>query len=550
MKLLYLEDKKLFIFHCKPKNNRFAKNAGLNFSAKSNLWYTSNIDKASKLRQYGSDELKQRFSKYDEYIDKKVEQSYKEASDYEVPKPENLSFDYFPFQKVGVKGIVENKFTLLADDMGLGKSIQGVGAINKMDNLETVFIICPNSVKGVWEKELKTWCIHNNLTISVNNSAEFKRANIMIINYEAFKFSINPRSKNFRDPAKGKYNCTLELFKELKKIDKIDLLILDESHRIKNYSANTTRNIFKLKSKVGVDKAVFMSATPIFSRPDEIWTTIKFFGYESKFEGNKEKFMDYYQNSYFDTRYNRLIMGEPKHLDELQRHLRSTFMIRRTKEQVFPEMPKKIRKIVPVDVDTSKFDKFSYLISESHDISSLSDEKLDETLTSLRAGHIGELAEMRKIAGWEKLSAIKEYVDDLLDSGEKVVIFGHHKELLGKLRGYYKGCAFITGDVPSDKRMAEVDKFQNDENCRVFIGNIQSAGVGLTLTRACHSVFVELDFVPANMTQAEDRIYRIGQERTAFIHYLVAKNTLDAYIADMIIRKQEIFDKMMEKKTL
>lgn len=550
MKLLYLQDKKLFLFHCKPRNDRYPKRAGFNFSTKSNLWYTTNIDKASKLRKYGNKELQKRFTKYDSYIDKKVRASYKENSTFVVPKPSGLLLDYFPYQRAGIKKIHDNKFTLLADQTGLGKSIQGVGSINVLENPKTILIICPNTMKLVWESEIRTWGVHDHLTISVNNSSNFTRANIMIINYEAFKFSINKKSKDFRDPQKGKYNNTLELFKELKKLDTIDLLILDEAQHIKNYSANTTRNIFKIKSMLGVNKAVFMSATPIFSRPDEIWTTIKFFGYQDKFEGTKNDFMDYYQDGYFDTRYMRMILGKPKNLDELQRHLRSTFMIRRTKEQVFPEMPLKMRKVIPVDVDTSKFDKFSYLISQNHDISSLSDDELGENISSLRASHIGELAEMRKIAGQEKLSAIKEYVDELLDSGEKVVIFGHHKDLLHKLKQYYGGCAFITGDVPSEQRLDEVDKFQLDDSCMVFIGNIQSAGVGITLTASCHVVFAELDFVPAKMTQAEDRIYRIGQKRTSFIHYLVAKNTLDAYIADMIIRKQNIFDRIIEKDKL
>lgn len=550
MKLVYVEDKKLFIFYCSPEYYRIPKSARFEFSVKTGLWYTQNIDKASKLRKYASRDLQERFKKYDVWVDRKIKSSYNSELDINIPKPKNLKHDYFPYQKAGIKKINENKYTLLADETGLGKTVQVIGAINMMRDPKRILIICPNSMKGVWEKELKTWCVHGHLKISISNSTDFKLSDIMIVNYETFKFSIDPKSKDFRDPKKGKYNCSLNTFKTMKGMGKIDLLVLDESQRIKNYSANTTRNIFKLKSKIGVDKAVFLSATPIFSRPDEIWTTIKYFGFEDKFEGNKSNFMSYYQSSYFDTRWNRLIHGEPKNLDELQRYLRSTFMIRRTKDQVFPEMPKKIRKIIPIEVDTTKFDKFDYLISESHNVSTLSNDDVDHVLTSLRSGHIGELAEMRMIAGEQKLKATKEYVDDLLDSGEKVVIFGHHKKLLASLKNYYSGCAFITGDVPSDQRLAEVEKFQNDPECKVFIGNIQSAGVGLTLTSSCHAVFVELDFVPANMTQAEDRIYRIGQKRTSFIHYLVAKNTLDAYIADMIIRKQDIFDKMIERENL
>lgn len=549
MKLVYIEDKKLFVLSCQYSERAIPSKAGFKFSSKSNLWYTQDIFTARKLAKYADKDLQMRFKKYDDYVSNKIEASASANEDIEIPKPDDLEFDYFGYQKAGVKYATPRQYTLIADDMGLGKTIQAIGVINKMEDPKDILIVCPNSMKGVWKKELGTWLTHD-LSVTVNSSSEFTRADIMIINYEAFRFSINKNSKGFRDPAKGKYNSTLELFKDLKKIDSFDLLILDESHRIKNYSANTTRNIFKLKSQIGVKKSIFLTGTPIFSRPDEIWTTIKFFEFEDKFMGNKDKFMSYYQNSYFDRRFKRLVMGEPKHLDELQKRLRMNFMIRRTKKQVFKDMPPKIRKIVPIEVDTTKFDKFDYLIQDMHDVSSLSNEDVDVQLSSLRGGHIGELAEMRQIAGEQKLSPCIEYVNELIEAGEKVIIFGHHKKVLRDLREKYPNCAFITGDTPSDERMGEVEKFQNDPECMVFIGNIASAGVGLTLTASSNVVFLELDFVPANMTQAEDRAYRIGQDRTVFIHYLVAQNTLDAYIADMIIRKQDIFDRMVEKERL
>ena len=550
MRLIYVPEKKLFLFHCSYFQRKIPQKAGLKYKSKSKLWYTYNPDKALKLYEYADEDLKKKFDQYKGYIKKKIRKSFKASSNFRVPKPEGLEFDYFPYQKAGIEFAVNRKYTLLADEMGLGKTIQAIGTLNHMKDPKRVMIICPNSMKGVWKKELNTWLIHD-MDISVNSSAEFRLADIMIINYEAFRFSINKKSKDFRDPKKGKYNSTLELFKDLRKLDNIDLLILDESHRIKNYSANTTRNIFKLKSKIGVSKALFLTGTPIFSRPDEIWTTIKFFGETKKFKGTKSDFMEYYQDAYFDQRWKRMVTREPQHLEELQRLLRTSFMIRRTKKQVFPDMPEKMRKIVPVEVNRSKFKQYDYLLQDVHDISKLDHFNPEQSLLrSLKPEDISQIAELRRLAGVEKIQPTIEYIDELLEAGEKVIVFGHHKKVLNKLKKKYKNCAFITGDVPSDDRLAEVEKFQNDPECKVFIANIIAGGVGLTLTASSNVVFLEMDFVPANMLQAEDRAHRHGQTKSVTCHYMVAEDTLDAYIAEMIIKKQEIFEKMIEKEHL
>lgn len=551
MKLVFHEEKRLFLFSCNYFERKIPKKAGFKYSSKVDLWHTGSITKAIKLYEYAGKELQERFDKYKKRKQEKIQQSLCINSDFQPPKPDGLEYDYFDYQRAGIEYANDREYTLIADEMGLGKSVQTVGVINCLDDFDNILIICPNSMKGIWRNELHTWCTHSGKKISINNSAEFKPADIMIINYEAFRFSINPKSKDFRDPEKGKFNSTLELWKDLKKLDGIDLLILDESHRIKNWQANTTRNIFKLKSRIGVDQAIFLTGTPIFSRPDEIWTTIKFFEYEDKFRGTKADFMKYYQNSYFDRRYKRTIMGEPQHLDELQSLLRSYFMIRRTKSQVFDDMPEKLRKIVPVEVDQSKFENFQHLTQKIHDISALSSDDMEQNiLSSLSIQDIREYSELRMLAGEEKVSAVIEYVKSILDTGEKVIIFGHHKRVLAEYKKAFPNCAFITGSTPSDDRADIVDRFQNDPDCRVFIGNMISAGVGLTLTASSNVVFAELDPVPANMRQAEDRAHRISQTETVVAHYIVADKTLDAYLADMIIGKQNIFDRMIEKEHL
>lgn len=543
MKLTYDESKKIFLFECGYPDREIPKEAG--FFWDKGIWKTKDPHVAIRVSRFANQELKNKFKQFRRYLDKKIAESSKVSSDFQVPSPSNLNF--FPFQKAGIEYIWENRDVLVADPTGSGKTPTSIGVINKMEDFKHILIICPNSLKLNWKREIKRWMTHENKSIVVCNTKNFRVADIMIINFEAFASSTNKKSHKYKKPKSGKYNATELILNQLKKID-IDALIIDESHRIKNYSANTTRNIFKIRKNC--KRKILLSATPVLNKPIDLWTSIKFLGMEKKFGGTKKNF----GNRYCDPKFTPwgITYDGATNLQELQTKLRKEFMLRRKKEHILTELPPKIRQYVPIDID----DEYMDLIKEfdvDQSLITLTEKNEDSAISKsvfagIKPADLESIAQIRKIAGEAKIPAVCEYVENILQSEEKVVIFGHHTHVLEayarKLKKY--GAVLLTGKVDQDQRQKNVDAFQNDKNCRVIICNFKVGGVGLTLTASNNVVFAEFDFVPAMMTQSEDRCHRIGTKYLVVCHYMVAENTLDAYIADILISKQEVIDKTVE----
>jgi SNF2 family DNA or RNA helicase len=158
------------------------------------------------------------------------------------------------------------------------------------------------------------------------------------------------------------------------------------------------------------------------------------------------------------------------------------------------------------------------------------------------------MARIRHETALAKVPHAIKFIEESLESSSKIVVFAHHKDVISQLKDAFPGCVSITGDTKMEDRQAAVDRFQNDDKCRVFFGNIKAAGVGLTLTAAAHVIFVELDWVPGNMSQAEDRCHRIGQKGSVLVQHIVLSDSMDATIAKRLIQKQEIIDKALDSE--
>ena len=131
----------------------------------------------------------------------------------------------------------------------------------------------------------------------------------------------------------------------------------------------------------------------------------------------------------------------------------------------------------------------------------------------------------------------------------KVVVFAHHKDVVRAIASEFGNTAVtLVGDTPMAQRQAAVDRFQNDPDCQVFIGSIGAAGVGHTLTAASTVIFVELDWVPANISQAEDRCHRIGQTSSVLVQHLVLEGSIDAHMAETVIAKQGIIGQALDNE--
>ena len=250
------------------------------------------------------------------------------------------------------------------------------------------------------------------------------------------------------------------------------------------------------------------------------------------------------------------------HLSELQQRLRTTFMVRRLKHDVLKELPPKRRQLVVLgeNVDWSQHPEFrrwkaiyerEYEAALARIESAKTNEEYKKAIKALDA-FVGiaftEMSEFRHKTALAKLPMCLQYLDDLLKSSpDNIVIFAHHKDVLQKLAQHFGDEAVLLyGETKMEDRGKAVTLFQEGHK-RIFIGGLKAAGIGLNLTRANTAVFVEIDWVPATMSQAEDRLCRYGQKKMVHVIHLVLNNTLDVNMSQKVISKQNTIDKALDR---
>ena len=305
-----------------------------------------------------------------------------------------------------------------------------------------------------------------------------------------------------------------------------------------------------------------MTGTPIVNRPIELYNIIEdlhngfgsFFSFAKRYAGA-------HKNGFgWD-------FSGAQNLDELQKRLRETIMVRRLKKDVLTELPRKIRQIVEVEADTPAA-KRAVKSEQTHE--SASEERLSNLrvfvelskaesedayksavarLTEASQVDFTEMARLRHDTAMAKVPAVIAHITNALDDNDnKIIVAIHHHDvaaaLMDGLAEFFP--VILTGENSEQERTASVDSFQNDPKVRVFIGSITAAGVGITLTASSHVVFAELDWVPGNISQMEDRAHRIGQTETVLVQHIVLSDSLDARMANAIISKQNVIDNALD----
>lgn len=469
----------------------------------------------------------------------------------DLPCPNGLS--YLPFQKAGIAYALGRPAVLIGDEMGLGKSVMSVGIMNATPGLKRALIICPASLRLNWKREIEKWLTHD-LTVGVAQGKHWPDADIVVRNYDILK--------NFAD----------ELDREW------DVLVVDECHYLKNPKAKRTKAVLgywdaKAKRAIpGIEAArrVFLTGTPIVNRPIELWPLLKALDPQGLGRGWKS-YVERYCNGHQKKAGRRgpivWDVSGASNLPELQDRLRETLMVRRLKADVLTELPSKRRQVIELPANgaarTLKAEQKAWAATQAEleglraavELAKASDDEADHkaAIKALREGERAAFTEMSKLRHETALAKVPYVVEHLLNATDKVVCFAHHKDVIKAiveaLHEADEKVVVVTGDTPMKARQDAVDSFQHDSSVRFFIGNIQAAGVGLTLTAASHVVFAELDWVPGNMSQAEDRCHRIGQTDSVLAQHLVLEGSLDAHIAKVLVEKQEVIDKALDKDT-
>lgn len=401
----------------------------------------------------------------------------------------------YDFQKEGILFALRNKGrAFIADEMGLGKTIQAIGIIAYY--AKKTLVLTTSTLTNQWKNELDKWL--SNFTKEIQKDCIASPSSMVTI------MSYGLLASKYID----------QFLEENSK--KFDLIILDESHKLKSRDSKRTHCALKLCKKAS--HVIGLSGTPM-NRPSDLYSQIRCIDY-SLFPG---PFCPFFRggSSVVDTKgttYGTRYCG-PKivfirgksivdynsssNLDELHTFLNKTIMIRRQKDQILKELPEKYREYVV--------------------IGELKNKTIPEELPQ------NKFMELIRENSTLKINYVLKYLEDLEEVGmeqESFLIFCHYHAMSDAIKMRFPHFVQIDGRTPIEKRNEIVQEFQSGTIKTLILG-IESVSCGVTLTKGSLVLFTELNFNPDAHAQAEDRIHRIGQKNECYIRYLILKGYTD-----------------------
>lgn len=490
----------------------------------------------------------------------KIEGIYEDLhkQEFEIDIPKDFEFKTKPFnhQIDGVRFGLNKKRFLLGDDQGLGKTkqiIDFVGCLEKTATINKVLIICGvNSLKYNWQSEIgihsdeKGWVLGTRFRkttgTAYEGSTKDKLADLenlpdsryLITNIETLRAGAEKISKS-------KYHFPVaEKLAELCKKGIISVIAFDECHKSKDPTSLQSRAM----SLLSAPYMAAMSGTPLMNNPLDLYFPLSWLGYE------KHSFYQFKQHYCTLGGWGGSQVVGYKNLEEI-RALMDEVMLRRLKTEVL-DLPEKIRKIEYVDMTAKQAQIYKEVYMGV--MNELQKIKFSNNPLSM-------MIRLRQATGWTgilsqtvqesaKMDRMVELIKEISASGQKAIVFSNWESMTEiareKLKAYNP--AYITGATKADDRMNEVTRFQNDKNCKVIIGTIGAMGTGLTLTAAQNVIFLDSPWNMALKAQAEDRAHRIGTQGTVNVITLVCKNTIDERIEELVEKKGQIADALVDGK--
>lgn len=422
----------------------------------------------------------------------------------------------FPYQIAGAEFLASRKVALLADEPGLGKSLQAIRACDAV-NASNVLIVCPASVVGNWRGEI----------------AKFRQGN-----WSAYVTSFEAASGRDFDYLMG---C------------RFDVLIIDEAHYAKSVTAKRTVALYGFTGEDGLETAPalvnradavwLLSGTPMPNNPAELYTHLRALAPERILSERTGKVWSIHQfvNGYCQTKHNGFSLQIVGARNEAKLHAKlDGFMLRRRQADVLKDLPEMRFGEVWLDGDLSA------LPPADVDMVRLALDKGGFDALKDIAGHV---AVLRRMTGTAKLPGAIAWVKDWLASTEptrKIVLFAHHKDVVAGIVKAFPSFAVIDGSKSQVQRDTAVKRFQTDPLARGFIGQNTAAGVGITLTAASDMLVLEPSWVPAENDQIVKRIHRIGQKASCLVRFAVIAGSIDEDIQRAALRKLRMIEKVID----
>jgi SWI/SNF-related matrix-associated actin-dependent regulator 1 of chromatin subfamily A len=493
----------------------------------------------------------------------KLKQNQKESKMYWLPKTQVTDDPYFEpikidvdftkyndvlaksgkklyqHQEEGIKFLLSRNGCILADDMGLGKSIQSIIAALE-SGAKKILIVCPSSTKINWEREINVFCEDT----AIIDGKKWNDAKFTIINFDILKNFHTLH--NGKKPKEGEPEVVLN--RELAEAG-FDLAIIDEAHYLKNNESIRGKIMVELSTKHNIDKVWLLTGTPVANRPMDFFNLLKII--KSPIANNWK----YFAVRYCDGRqfFRTLKNGQRKqiwltdgasNLEELANKTKNT-IIRRLKTEVL-DMPDKVMTPMHHILDKKGLRDYDLLWEQYMEKRKLEGKKTNELQKDLV-----ELILLRQFIANQAIPYTIEMVENAIEMGRKVIVFTSFTDELEIIANHFGKIAVRhNGPMTSTQKQKSVDAFQNNPKVKVFVGNIKSAGVGITLTEATVVIFNSFDWVPGNNEQAEDRAFRIGQKNDVNVYYQLFDDTISSRMWSMLNNKKDVISTIMGDKKL
>ncbi|MXY90045.1 MAG: DEAD/DEAH box helicase [Gammaproteobacteria bacterium] len=425
----------------------------------------------------------------------------------ELWRPHLLRFlPNYPFkdhQKIGVSWLHGRKSGILADDMGLGKTLQAIAALDQHIRdmkVKCSLVVCPKSLIGVWEAEIKLWAPHLCIVTVCSTIAESKwnmvgqQCHVAITNYETIR-SNNPNPNTF------------------------DLVIYDEIHKLKNFRSSSYNSAYKLRPEITWG----LSGTPLENKPTELVSILHL----------------------IDR--NRVAISESKFGPASLRSLASRYILRRNKTVISGELPSILEKIEHVPLSREQRDAYNKIRKKGN--------------TKQLSQWIKLFGQLRELCDFDpnthrstKIDRAVELVKAIRQLDEKVVIFSYlvaplsllHSKLISEL-GSAHSLAILTGSSSASDRTDTINLFQEKQEPSVLLCTTRAMAEGVTLTSANHVIFLNEWWNPAINSQARDRVYRIGQKKDVYVYRIRTIDTVETRLEEILNSKSELFSEIVSK---
>lgn len=528
--------------------------------------------RALELLEHWQHNLKQRY-----------EDSWAVTSSIEVPTPEGVSL--YDYQRAGVDYILKGDGSgILGDPMGIGKTIQAIGVVNCLPHVSTVLVICPNSVKYNWRRELRIWLANRDHDIEIAGSSYWPETDslfsqhsslrVVIVNYEALsergyggkilrfpdemfdgygKPVLDAHGKPRDHPQAGQARLRAEIADEV-----FDVVIADEVHRVKNTGAAMTQAFNQIRCQHAIGLTGTLSPNELTEAYNPLhWVRPHVFRSPAEFpylfQGNKGK----------------LSLDSKRSAAPFSRMVRGTCMVRRPKDVLpLPPLTQQIVRLDPpdgvVEAEQQRLRElglveyvanFKRKLQAEIDPANLKDfkaelDKINEVGNKLV--DLSMIAEVRRETALAKLPLVCEHVDERVANGGPTVVFAHHREVQAALYEHFGSRAvWFKGGMSPSQINDVVNAYERpavDSPVQVFVGSLMAAREGLNLVRGCQVDFAEFDWTPGVNYQAMMRVHRAGQKSSVSVNFIVLPGSIDEEIIELLIRKQEILDEAYNVK--